>query len=80
MAHKTWETLKIHYCDHIKTDVALEAETVYPAEWLPDQAPRINAHRCSNGAICSLSDKASCVWAGTNPNYDPFIEPPSKNH
>ncbi len=75
MAYKTWETEKTQFCDHVKAMVGLEAEAVYPPEWLPDQAPRLIAHRCSMGAVCSLSDKGSCVWAGTNPAFDPFIEP-----
>ena len=78
MAYKTWDTLKIRYCDHSKAEVGLEVEAVYPSEWLPDQAPRLHAHRCSNGVLCSLSDKASCVWSGTNPDYDPFQEPSQK--
>ena len=73
MAYKTWDSLKIRYCDHVKAEVGLEVEAVYPSEWLPDQSPRLHAHRCSNGMLCSLSDKASCVWSGTNPDYDPFV-------
>jgi hypothetical protein len=72
MAVKTWETIKVQYCHHADQQVALEAEVIYPAEWLPDQEPRIVAHRCSHGLACNLDGRASCVWAGTNPTYDPF--------
>ena len=74
MAERLWEIVKTMYCDHVGCQVALESEVVYPAEWLPDQAPRILAHRCSHGIHCSLYDKPTCVWAGTNPGYDPFID------
>ncbi len=74
MAQKTWETLKICYCKRAGMEVGFEAEVVYPAEFLPDQAPRVLAHRCSNGTECNQSSKAACIWAGTNPTYDPFSE------
>jgi hypothetical protein len=74
MAVKTWQTIKIKYCHHAGVEVGLEAEIVYPSEWLPDQAPRIQAHRCSHGLACNLDGRPSCIWAGTNPAYDPFIE------
>lgn len=75
MAVKTWQTLKVQYCHHVDAEVALEAELIYPAAWLPDQPPRVNAHRCSQGVHCNLDGRPSCVWAGTNPVYDPFAEP-----
>lgn len=74
MAVKTWQTIKVRYCHHADAEVELEAQTVYPAEWLPDQPPRILAHRCSHAFACSLDGRPSCVWAGTNPSYDPFRE------
>jgi hypothetical protein len=49
---------------------------IYPDEHLPDQKPRIVAHRCSRGAECGLMSEAACVWAGTNPDVDPFAEKP----
>jgi hypothetical protein len=72
MAVKTWRTIKVQYCHHVDADVELEAEVVYPAEWLPEQPARILAHRCSRGLECNLDSRPSCVWAGTNPAYDPF--------
>ena len=53
--------------------VALEAEIVYPADWLPDE-PRVLAHRCSHGLDCNLDGRSSCLWSGTNPVIDPFVE------
>jgi hypothetical protein len=50
----------------------LEAEVVYPAEFLPEQAPQILAHRCSKGEECGRLDRKTCQWAGTNPGFDPF--------
>lgn len=72
MAKKTWEVSKVCYCEHVGQKVALETELVYPAEFLPDQPPRVRGHRCSHGVNCNRMDKAACVWAGTNPDYDPF--------
>lgn len=74
MAEKLWEKIKIRHCDLAGCDVALEAQTVYPAEIMPDQPPRILSHRCSNGYGCALNHRGSCVWSGTNPAYDPFQE------
>lgn len=72
MAVKTWETLTIHYCHHAGTEVGFEAQLVYPSEILPDQPPRILAHRCTHAMACNLESRPSCMWAGTNPAYDPF--------
>ena len=74
MSVKTWEVKKVQYCHHIGQEVALESQVVHPAEWLPDQPPRILGHRCSEATACNLDGRASCVWAGTNPTYDPFSE------
>lgn len=74
MAEKIWQTIKVRYCHHVNQEVGLEAELVYPAEWLPDQQPRIIAHRCSRAIACNLDGRSSCVWAGTNPAIDPFLE------
>lgn len=74
MAEKVWQTIKVQYCRHAGGEVALEAEVLYPEEHLPDQGPRIVAHRCSRGVDCGLLSEAACIWAGTNPAYDPFAE------
>ena len=74
MVYKTWQTIKIRYCDHAGANVDLEAELLFPADILPDQQPRVISHRCSRAIACNLDDRASCVWAGTNPAFDPFAE------
>jgi len=74
MATKVWESIKVRYCDHIKAEVDLEVEAIYPPEWMPDQPPQIVAHRCSHGFVCNLDNRPSCIWAGTNPAYNPFEE------
>jgi hypothetical protein len=74
MSVKTWQPIKLQFCHHADQEVALEAELVYPAEWLPEQAPRVLSHRCSHAVDCNLDGRPSCIWAGTNPNIDPFIE------
>ncbi len=72
MPEIAWETLKVLYCHHVKHQVALQAQEVYPSEHMPDQPPRISAHRCSHAFNCNLDGRASCVWAGNNPAFDPF--------
>ena len=72
MTDKKWEVLQVCYCQHVGENVNFEAQVVHPAEVLPDQGPRVMAHRCSRGVACSLEDKPACVWAGTNPTVDPF--------
>lgn len=74
MSTKTWEVIKVRYCHHAGEEVGLEAELIFPAEWMPEQAPRVNAHRCSHAFACSMDGRPSCVWAGTNPTVDPFAE------
>jgi hypothetical protein len=74
MAKKEWQVIKVHYCHHVNKEVGFEAQVVFPADWLPDQPPRIIAHRCSDALSCNLDGRASCKWAGTNPAYDPFTE------
>ena len=74
MSIRSWESIKACDCHHIQEEVALEAELVYPAEWLPDQPPRVLAHRCSQAFRCNLDGRSSCAWAGTNPAFDPFLE------
>lgn len=74
MAVKVWQPVKVQYCTHAGTEVAFEAELIYPAEWLPEQNPRVAGHRCSHALACNLDGRPSCIWAGTNPAFDPFTE------
>jgi hypothetical protein len=71
MSERSMEVIKVCFCEHIKQEVALEADVLYPADFLPDP-PRVLSHRCSRGEECNLFDQAACVWAGTNPVVDPF--------
>jgi hypothetical protein len=72
MAEKVWQPIKVCFCEHVNQDVEFEAEVVYPTDLLPDQAPRVIAHRCSHGMQCNQDGRPSCIWAGTNPLVDPF--------
>jgi len=74
MAEKVWQPIKVCFCEHVGEDVAFEAELVYPADFLPDQGPRVLAHRCSHGMACNQDGRPSCIWAGTNPAVDPFSD------
>lgn len=74
MAFKTWKVTKVRYCSHVGQEVAMEVEAVYPSDFIPDSAPRIQAHRCSNAVNCLISQRAACKWSGANPNYDPYAE------
>lgn len=78
MAKKVWTVIKVQHCDHAGGEISLDAQVILPEEHLPDTPPRIVAHRCSQGEACGLMEEASCVWAGTNPTYDPFAEAPAK--
>jgi hypothetical protein len=72
MAVRNWESIKVKYCHHVNDEVSLEIQVVYPTDIMPDQPPRVLAHRCSHAIKCNLEDRPICVWAGTNPIYDPF--------
>ncbi len=74
MAEKRWEVIQVQFCDHAGCEVALEAQMVYAADFLPDQPPRMVSKRCSRGMECNSWDNMTCVWAGTNPAYNPFSE------
>ncbi len=74
MAVQTWQTIKVRFCSHANAEVALQAQVIYPAEFLPDQPPQVKAHRCSHGLNCNLDARPSCIWAGTNPTFDPYRE------
>lgn len=72
MSTVRWEPVREQFCERIEERVSLEAELAYPAEHLPDQPPRVVAHRCSRGMVCNLFDKPTCCWSGTQPGYDPL--------
>ena len=74
MSMREWQSVKYCYCQHVGFNVSLEAEVVIPSDLLPDQPARVLSHRCSNGLDCNLDGRPSCIWAGTNPAFDPFKE------
>jgi hypothetical protein len=71
MAEKKWEEVKSYHCVHADLDVNLEVEVVYPIDFLGD-TPRVGAHRCTNSLACSQFSQGACIYAGTNPDVDPF--------
>jgi hypothetical protein len=70
MAQKKWQVEKVHYCEHVGQEVALEVELVYPADYLPNP-PHITAHRCSKALECNKVDKMVCAYCFTNPDQQP---------
>lgn len=72
MSYRTWQTIKVSYCQRVGKEVEFQAEVVYPEGFQSDQPPRVIAHRCAYGVQCNLEGTPSCIWSGTNPNYDPF--------
>ena len=72
MSHVVWQPIKRARCERIGEVVALEAKLIYPAEFLPDQPPRVVSRRCSMAMHCNAIDRPTCCWAGTLPGYDPF--------
>ena len=72
MAVVRWQVLRTQRCPHIGVPVRLEARVVYPARWLPEQPPRVTAHRCSHAEQCRTSFRPGCRWSGGEPLHDPF--------
>ena len=71
MAEKIWLLEKIKYCEHVGHEISIENAVVFPADHLPDQPPRIVAHRCSSAVECNLMEQPACALCGTNPDLDP---------
>ncbi|MBI3169586.1 MAG: hypothetical protein HYZ22_13970 [Chloroflexi bacterium] len=71
MATKVWQVEKTKYCERMQETIAIEVEVVYPAEQLPEQAPRIMARRCSKALECNCIERPACSLSGTNPDLDP---------
>lgn len=71
MAQKQWQIEKVHYCEQVGQQVELEVQVVYPADHLPDQPPRVIAHRCSKALECNHLDKMVCSYCFTNPDLQP---------
>jgi len=71
MAQKVWQVSMVRYCEHVGREISLETQVVFPPEHLPDQPPRILAHRCSSGIECNAIEKMACAYCGTHPNHKP---------
>jgi hypothetical protein len=71
MAQKKWQVRKTIRCEHAGREVTLETQIVVPSDLLPDQPPRVVAHRCSNMVECNKVEKMTCALCGTHPNYNP---------
>lgn len=74
MAEKIWKIEKDKYCEHVGQQVQIQDQVIYPSDILPDQPPRVLAHRCSNATECNATEKASCSFCGTNPDLDPLCD------
>jgi hypothetical protein len=72
MERVMWMPIRRMFCEKAGAAAALEVRLVYPAELLPDQPPRVVAHRCSLGLQCNQMESPTCCWAGTLPGFDPF--------
>jgi hypothetical protein len=73
LATKQWESIKRQYCDKAGCQVALQAQIIYPIDYLPDN-PRILGERCSHGDLCLKERLGSCAYSGGDPDFDPFNE------
>ena len=69
-SQKVWQTEKVKYCEHVGQEVEIENEVIYPAEHVPDQPPRVTAHRCSHSLECNMMEKPACSLCGANPDLD----------
>lgn len=69
MAQKKWQIRKTIHCEYAGRDVVFETQIIIPSESLPDQPPRVIAHRCSNAIECNKIEKMTCALCGTNPNH-----------
>jgi hypothetical protein len=50
VAQVSWHVIERRICELVRDEVSLEAKLAFPAEVLPDQPPRVLAHRCSHEA------------------------------
>lgn len=72
MTQKYWQTQKSCFCERVGHEIRIETQMVFPAEHLPDQPPRILAHRCSSAIECNALNKMVCAYSGTNPDFKPL--------
>ncbi|MGA2112192.1 MAG: hypothetical protein ABSG98_08600 [Anaerolineales bacterium] len=67
-----WRPVQTKLCERVGEVATLEVQLVFPGELLPDQPPRVRSRRCSLALQCNQLDLATCIWAGTQPEYDPL--------
>lgn len=72
MERVQWMPIRRMFCEKAGAEAALEVRMIYPPELLPDQPPRVVAHRCSLGVECNQLEAPTCCWSGTLPGFDPF--------
>lgn len=51
------------FCAHANCEVVIKTTYIYPADIMPETAPRINQRSCSHYFTCSLQDKSACTFA-----------------
>lgn len=75
MATTQWTVINKAWCVRLNREADLLEERAYPDDVLNigGETYQVLGHKCSLGIVCNLSGFA-CRWAGTNPNYDPFVE------
>lgn len=73
MARVVWEPVQARFCARLEQWVTPEVLRAYPADVLPDQPPRLLGRRCPQAELCNRIERPTCVWAGTQPDYDPLI-------
>jgi hypothetical protein len=71
VAQVFWHEIERRMCEHVREEVSLEAKLAFAAEVLPDQPPRVLAHRCSHEATCHRMEKPTCAWAALIASLDP---------
>jgi hypothetical protein len=74
MTEVVWKRSRVQYCHHIDQQVALQAETAFPADILPDQGGACWRIAVRTGWRATWTAGQAAFEAGTNPVIDPFIE------
>jgi hypothetical protein len=62
MAWESWRAGKQTHCEVMDEKVTLQSRLAFAADNLPDQPPRVLAHRCSSAENCDHFDQNKCPW------------------
>ena len=62
MAWESWRTVKQTRCEIMDEEITLHSRLAFAADNLPDQPPRVLAHRCSSAEHCDHFDQPKCPW------------------